>query len=72
MTMARSEDCGPLSISGSRADAVLVAFILSKSYCLICCTALLSQGTPGPRENCQYLLPLFGAAMVSLPGVALS
>lgn len=54
------------------------AFIL-KMLLLVCCAALLSQGTSGPRENCQYLLPLFGVAMfsfgavmVSLPGVTLS
>jgi hypothetical protein len=44
-----------------------------------CCAALLLRGTSGPRKDCQYLLPLFGAAMfsfgaamVSLPGVTLS
>jgi hypothetical protein len=59
MTMARSEDCGPVSISGSRADGRFGGLHSLKKLLLDCCAALLSQGTSGPREKLSVLIAAF-------------
>jgi hypothetical protein len=57
--MARSEDCGPLSISGSRADGRFGGLHSLNKLLLDCWAALLSQGTSGPREKLSVLIAAF-------------